>query len=50
VLEGGIDRQQRMRADEAGELVQRSVRADRKAHLPAPGGGLAVGLEQVPDG
>jgi hypothetical protein len=50
VLEGGIDRQQRVRAGEAGELVQRAARADREAHLPAPGGGLAVGPEQVPDG
>jgi hypothetical protein len=50
VLEGGIDRQQRVTAGEVGDLVQRAARADRKAHLPAPDGGLAVGFEQVPDG
>jgi len=49
VLEGGVDRQQRVSAGEAGDLAQRAVRADREAHLPTPGGGLAVGLEQVPD-
>ena len=49
VLERGVDRQQRVSAGEAGDLVQRAARADRKAHLPAPDGGLAVGLEQVPD-
>ena len=49
MLEGGVDRKQRVGAGKAGDLVQRAVRADREAHLPAPGGGLAVGLEQVPD-
>jgi hypothetical protein len=34
---------------EVGDLAQRPVRADREAHLPAPGGGLAVGLEQIAD-
>jgi hypothetical protein len=35
---------------EAGDLVQRAARADREAQLPAAGGGLAVGLEQIADG
>ena len=48
MLEGGIDRQQRVSAGKAGDLVQRAARADRKAHLPASDGGPAVGLEQVP--
>src|SRR2546423_1145531 len=50
MLEGGVDREQRVAAGEVGDPVQRAARADHEAHPPAPGDGLAVGLEQMPDG
>jgi hypothetical protein len=50
VLEGGVDREKRVGAGEAGDLVQRAARAEHQAQLPAPGGGLAVGPEQIADG
>jgi len=50
VLEGGVDREQRVAAGEFGDPVQRPAGPDRESHLSAPGGGFAVGPEQMPDG
>ncbi len=49
-LEGGVDREQRVGAGEFGDPVQRSAGPDHESHLSAPGGGFAVGPEQMPDG
>ena len=49
-LEGGVDREQRVDVGEFGDLVQRPAGPDRESHLSAPGGCLAMGTEQMPDG
>jgi hypothetical protein len=49
-LEGGVDREQRVGAGEFGDPVQRSAGPDHESDLSAPGGGFAVGPEQMPDG
>jgi hypothetical protein len=43
-------REQRVDVGTVGDPLQRAAGADREPHLPAPGGGCAVGSQQMPDG
>src|SRR6266404_3125463 len=46
VLEGGVDREQRVGAGEFGDPVQRPAGPDRESHLSAPDGGLRWALSR----
>jgi hypothetical protein len=50
VLKGGVDREQRVDVGEVSDPLHRPAGADHESHLPASYGGLAVGLQQMPDG